>query len=422
MRADVLGARPEAGAGGGNAASAPEPATPAPSAAARTSAAASPPAHIAPARASALAEDIVPRFIPSWRWPRLKTHLPPTPPGTRSTGARRRRAAALPGRRRSAAGDPPPGPGPEDPGGRGPIPQRAKIALIALSALAAGLGVALALIVADPPTDEIVVTSRATVTTTETETPTTTTITTTTRQTTTTTTTHRRTVTETETGPAETTTVTETVPGAGRAARALDGPPLADGDLGRRGPPASRLPPRDSPTRRRPASPGGWDLRRVIERVGLLQIDSVNVLERAHYLPAFSRLGPYPSDRLDALSLRAPRGGCSSTGATRRRCCRSSLHPLLRWRMERAHHDAWGGMRRIREEKPELVDERPRRGPRARPDRRLRADRTSGPRRSGPWWDWSESKRALEWLFWAGRGLGGEAAALRAPLRRSPSA
>ena len=62
-----------------------------------------------------------------------------------------------------------------------PIPQRAKIALIALSALAAGLGVALALIVADPPTDEIVVTSRATVTTTETETPTTSTITTTTR-------------------------------------------------------------------------------------------------------------------------------------------------------------------------------------------------------------------------------------------------
>ncbi|MET0927779.1 MAG: crosslink repair DNA glycosylase YcaQ family protein [Solirubrobacterales bacterium] len=147
--------------------------------------------------------------------------------------------------------------------------------------------------------------------------------------------------------------------------------------------------------------PGGWDLRRVLKRVGLLQIDSVNVLERAHYLPAFSRLGPYSHEALDRLSQRAPRRLFEYWGHE------ASLipveyQPLLRWRMERAAHDAWGGMRKVASERPELVAEvlaqvRDR-GPVAASE--LTAER---PRRSGPWWDWSDSKRALEWLFWSGR-------------------
>ena len=147
--------------------------------------------------------------------------------------------------------------------------------------------------------------------------------------------------------------------------------------------------------------PGGWDLRRVLKRVGLLQIDSVNVLERAHYLPAFSRLGTYSHEALDRLSQRAPRRLFEYWGHE------ASLipveyQPLLRWRMERAAHDAWGGMRKVASERPELVAEvlaqvRDR-GPVAASE--LTAER---PRRSGPWWDWSDSKRALEWLFWSGR-------------------
>ena len=154
--------------------------------------------------------------------------------------------------------------------------------------------------------------------------------------------------------------------------------------------------------RRPDGEPDGWDLRRVLSRVGLLQIDSVNVLERAHYLPAFSRLGPYPRELLDRAAHRAPRRLFEYWGHE------ASLipvetQPLLRWRMERAYKDAWGGMRRIHRERPELVEQvlgqvRDR-GPVSASD----LAEEDGPRRSGPWWDWSDVKRALEFLFWSGR-------------------
>ena len=93
---------------------------------------------------------------------------------------------------------------------RPPLDGRAKAALIGLAALAAGLGIALALILADPPTEEVVLTTTETKTTTER--PTTTTVTTSTiTNTTTTETITDETVTETTTAPPETSTVTTTV-------------------------------------------------------------------------------------------------------------------------------------------------------------------------------------------------------------------
>jgi uncharacterized protein YcaQ len=145
----------------------------------------------------------------------------------------------------------------------------------------------------------------------------------------------------------------------------------------------------------------GWGIRRVLKRVGLLQLDSVNVLERAHYLPAFSRLGPYPRELLDRASQRAPRRLFEYWGHEAS-LLPVELHPQLRWRMDRAAQDAWGGMRRIQRERPELVArvlaQVGERGPIAA------SELAEGfPRRSGPWWDWSDVKRALEWLFWSGQ-------------------
>jgi uncharacterized protein len=152
----------------------------------------------------------------------------------------------------------------------------------------------------------------------------------------------------------------------------------------------------------RPAKrPTGWDLRRVLSRVRVLQIDSVNVLERAHYLPAFSRLGPYPRELLDRASQRAPRRLFEYWGHEAS-LLPVELQPLLRWRMERAAEEAWGGMRRIQRERPDLVQRLLRqvaeRGP-------VTASELAEPgrRRNGPWWDWSEVKWALEWLFVSGR-------------------
>ena len=147
--------------------------------------------------------------------------------------------------------------------------------------------------------------------------------------------------------------------------------------------------------------PDGWALRRTLGRVGLLQMDSVNVLVRAHYLPLFSRLGPYPTALLDAASARAPRRLFEYWGHEAS-LIPVALQPHLRWRMERAAHEAWGGMRRIARERPDLpgrlLEEVRDRGPVAASEL---AD--EGPRRTGPWWDWSDVKRAMEWLFWSGQ-------------------
>ncbi|MCN0154820.1 winged helix-turn-helix domain-containing protein [Salinispora arenicola] len=142
-------------------------------------------------------------------------------------------------------------------------------------------------------------------------------------------------------------------------------------------------------------------LRRVLDRVGLIQIDSVNVLQRAHYLPLYSRLGPYPTALLDAAAYRRPRDLFEYWGHEAS-LVPVALQPALRWRMARARSQAWGSMRRVAEEQPDLVawvrDEVAARGPVTAAELEQDVDRESG-----NWgWNWSAAKRALEFLFWSG--------------------
>jgi uncharacterized protein len=159
--------------------------------------------------------------------------------------------------------------------------------------------------------------------------------------------------------------------------------------------------------RPRPARPPSANrIARLISDLGVLQLDSVNVFLRAHYMPVFSRLGPYDRARLDRIAGHG-------TGPIDRRLVEYwaheasliplELHPLFRWRMADVDREAWGSISRVAHEQPELVADTlelvAREGPvRARDTGSVRA----APR-PGHMWNWHEGKRALEHLFFTGR-------------------
>lgn len=144
-------------------------------------------------------------------------------------------------------------------------------------------------------------------------------------------------------------------------------------------------------------------VNRMIGRLGLLQIDSVNALVRSHYLPLFSRLGNYSPQLLDQAAW--------SQGRQRRlfeywgheaSLLPLAMYPLLRWRMQRASQGQgiYGQLARFGQEQQATirrvlacVEEQGALGAGSLSTRQERA---------GPWWDWSAEKHALEWLFAAG--------------------
>jgi uncharacterized protein YcaQ len=143
------------------------------------------------------------------------------------------------------------------------------------------------------------------------------------------------------------------------------------------------------------------DVQAATTRLAQFQIDSINVVTRAHFMPLFSRLGPYDQGLLERAAYRSPRRLFEYWGHAAS-LIDVSLQPLLRFRMQQGFRDVWAGVERVASENPDLVrfvrDEVAARGPISARDLEIVEERD----RSNWGWNWSRVKTALEWLFYIG--------------------
>jgi uncharacterized protein len=152
----------------------------------------------------------------------------------------------------------------------------------------------------------------------------------------------------------------------------------------------------------RPEAATKRHLSRVLQRSHLLQIDSVNVLVRAHYMPLFSRIGAYDRNLLEKTAYHRKKREAFEYWGHEASLIRLDLQRFFRWRMDRAKRGEgiYGGLARFGDEKRAFIEEVRReiaaRGPIGA------GDLSIGGKGQGSWWGWSDGKRALEWLFWAG--------------------
>src|SRR6476659_154257 len=134
-------------------------------------------------------------------------------------------------------------------------------------------------------------------------------------------------------------------------------------------------------------------VRRVFDRVGLIQIDSVNVLVRSQELPLFARLGPHPRDLLPKMLAAGELFEYLSHDAL---LLAIETLPWFRWTMD-AKFIRWAGLRRMAVEHPVVVERVltvvAERGPIAPSDIAEREGRC------GPWWGWDNTQRAFAVLF-----------------------
>jgi uncharacterized protein YcaQ len=154
-----------------------------------------------------------------------------------------------------------------------------------------------------------------------------------------------------------------------------------------------------APKRERPLTMR--DVQAAASRLAQFQIDSINIVTRAHFMPLFSRLGPYDQGLLERAAYQPPRRLFEYWGHAAS-LIDVSLQPLLRFRMQPGFRDVWAGVERVAKQNPDLVrfvrDEVAARGPISARDLEIAEERD----RSNWGWNWSRVKTALEWLFYVG--------------------
>ncbi|NMN94160.1 winged helix-turn-helix domain-containing protein [Antrihabitans stalactiti] len=160
--------------------------------------------------------------------------------------------------------------------------------------------------------------------------------------------------------------------------------------------------------RQRSAEPNRAAVLRVLDRIQLLQIDSVSAVVRAHYSPIFSRIGGYDRDLVDDAawthSARRPRA-LVEYWAHEAALIPVEDWPLMRWRMRKFADGRWGGASRVLDRNPRLakdiLDAIAEIGAASTADveRHLEVER---PERKGSWWNRSDAKIICEQLFAAG--------------------
>lgn len=161
----------------------------------------------------------------------------------------------------------------------------------------------------------------------------------------------------------------------------------------------------DRPRRLRAGQATAKQLQSVIDRLGLLQIDSVNVLARAHLMPVYSRIGPYDPALIDRASGRAPRR-LVEAWAHEASYVPPQTYALLGWRRRGYLDHAWGTIKEVPLRYSPLVGEIraiiAQEGPLTA---RQVHERVEGehPRERTEWgWNWTAAKQVLEFLFYTG--------------------